>query len=46
MHSQGSSDPSSYWDGDDIFERYDWNYRLIEEDLSEIEAALVHFKSD
>ncbi|KAK0643966.1 hypothetical protein B0T16DRAFT_332896 [Cercophora newfieldiana] len=33
------------WDGNDLFERYDWNYWLTDEDLAEIEAALVHFRN-
>ncbi|KAK5662267.1 hypothetical protein OQA88_8172 [Cercophora sp. LCS_1] len=33
------------WDGNDLHETYDWNYRLTPLDISEIEAALAHFKS-
>ncbi|KAK1783378.1 hypothetical protein QBC45DRAFT_447768 [Copromyces sp. CBS 386.78] len=33
------------WDGNSLAETYDWNYRLTEEDINEIEAALRHFKS-
>lgn len=33
------------WDGNNLAETYDWNYRLTEDDLAEIDAALQHFKS-
>ncbi|KAK3998133.1 hypothetical protein QBC44DRAFT_354074 [Cladorrhinum sp. PSN332] len=33
------------WDGRTLAETYDWNYKLTDEDLVEIEAALEHFKS-
>ncbi|KAL2015468.1 hypothetical protein VTK56DRAFT_5393 [Thermocarpiscus australiensis] len=32
------------WDGNDLAERYDWNYHLTKEDLEEIESALRYFK--
>ncbi|KAK0733122.1 hypothetical protein B0T26DRAFT_633929 [Lasiosphaeria miniovina] len=32
------------WDGNELAKTYDWNYRLSEEDVEEIEAALKHFK--
>jgi len=32
------------WDGTSLASKYDWNYRLSEADLGEIEAALKHFK--
>ncbi|KAK4183243.1 high-affinity methionine permease [Podospora australis] len=33
------------WDGNDLAETYDWNYKLTSEDLEEIESALQHFQS-
>ncbi|KAK3332621.1 hypothetical protein B0T19DRAFT_448578 [Cercophora scortea] len=33
------------WDGNDLAEHYDWDYKLTEEDLAEIEGALEHFKN-
>ncbi|KAK3381750.1 hypothetical protein B0H63DRAFT_511500 [Podospora didyma] len=38
-------DSDLVWDGNTLAESYDWNYRLTEGDLEEIEAALKHFKS-
>ncbi len=32
------------WDGNDIHEKYDWNYQLTDENLGELEAALAYFK--
>ncbi len=37
-------DSNLVWDGNTLAEIYDWNYRLTEADLAEIEAALGHFK--
>ncbi|KAK0615557.1 hypothetical protein B0T17DRAFT_538472 [Bombardia bombarda] len=33
------------WDGNNLEETYDWNYKLTEEDLEEVESALAHFQS-
>ncbi|KAK4642862.1 hypothetical protein QC761_401230 [Podospora bellae-mahoneyi] len=33
------------WDGKDLAEKYDWNYTLTTDDLTEIESALRHFKA-
>ncbi|KAK4133930.1 hypothetical protein BT67DRAFT_449990 [Trichocladium antarcticum] len=33
------------WDGNDLAERYDWNYSLDKDDVNEIELALQHFKA-
>ncbi|CCC09604.1 hypothetical protein SMACR_03635 [Sordaria macrospora] len=38
-------DSDLVWDGNTLAETYDWNYRLTEEDINEIESALRHFKS-
>ncbi|KAK3348233.1 hypothetical protein B0H65DRAFT_548022 [Neurospora tetraspora] len=38
-------DSDLVWDGNNLAETYDWNYRLTEEDINEIESALRHFKS-
>lgn len=32
------------WDGNNVTDSYEWNYRLTKEDLGEIDAALQHFK--
>lgn len=37
-------DSDLVWDGNTLAETYDWTYRLTEEDIDEIEAALRHFK--
>ena len=44
FHQQLKSD--LVWDGNTLAETYDWNYRLTDEDIDEIEAALKHFKSE
>ncbi|KAH8895635.1 Clavaminate synthase-like protein [Thozetella sp. PMI_491] len=36
---------SLVWEGSTLGESFDWNYKLTAEDISEIEAALKHFKS-
>lgn len=33
------------WEGDSLAEKYDWTYVLNEEELEEIENALLHWKS-
>jgi len=37
-------DSELVWDGNDLAERYDWNYQLTLDDITEIESALRHFK--
>ncbi|OXV07434.1 hypothetical protein Egran_04802, partial [Elaphomyces granulatus] len=33
------------WEGDQLKDAYDWTYELNEDELNEIEHALVHFQS-
>ncbi|KAK4171544.1 hypothetical protein QBC36DRAFT_92395 [Triangularia setosa] len=33
------------WDGNELAEHHDWNYYLTDNDLSEIELALQHFRA-
>lgn len=37
-------DSELVWDGNNLAERYDWNYKLGTKDLVEIDAALQYFK--